>query len=367
MSRFRLIIFISCIVVLMIICNAVIYEAIAQIFAVTATLHLLLLGAALALGSGGFIASSILGSYYYNWFTRLSYLLSAVWVGSAIYLFFACTLYGLLLFFPIPSPNTVGELLLVCVLAVAVYGITNARRIRVTEIDVTLPHLPNEWHGRKAIWVSDLHLGQIHGPKFAARVVHRINSLSHDIIFIGGDLFDGTGAPDIHELVLPFKQLRAPLGTYYVTGNHEEFGDVSRFITAIKAQGITVLMDEIKEVEGLQLVGVDYHNASEKNRFKTILSSLTIDLNKPSILLKHEPKDLDVACDAGISLQISGHTHHGQQWPFRYIAEMVYKGFAYGLHSLGDMQVYTSSGTGTWGPPIRVGTKSEIVVFTFKG
>jgi predicted MPP superfamily phosphohydrolase len=166
--------------------------------------------------------------------------------------------------------------------------------------------------------------------------------------------------------VAPFKNMKAPQGVFFITGNHEEFGDSTAFINAVKSVGIRTLVDEKTEVDGVEIIGVDYHNASDKKQFAHILSKLAIDKAKPSILLKHEPKDIDVARDAGISLQISGHTHRGQLWPFEYMAKLVYKGFSYGLKSLGTTQVYVSSGVGTWGPPMRVGTDGEIVVFTLK-
>jgi predicted MPP superfamily phosphohydrolase len=216
------------------------------------------------------------------------------------------------------------------------------------------------------IWISDLHLGQLHGPRFARKVADIVNTLSPDIIFIGGDLFDGTGAPDAGELTLPLRTLAAPLGTYFITGNHEEFGDATpKFLVAVAGAGMHILQDEMTEIDGLQIIGVDYKNAVHRDQFKKILEHLPIDREKPSILLKHEPKDLDVAEATGISLQISGHTHRAQIWPFEYIASLVYKGYVYGLKAHGKMQVYTSSGVGTWGPPVRVGTDSEIVVLSF--
>ena len=248
---------------------------------------------------------------------------------------------------------------------ISVYGIFHAKNISVVEIQVPMRHLPLKWKNRKAIWISDLHLGQIHSASFTRKIVKKINTLSYDIIFIGGDLYDGTSAPDIHELIAPLKELSAPQGIYFITGNHEEFGDSGKFISAVKSIGIEILQDRMINVDGLQLIGVDYLTASNRDQFKKILSGLPIDTNKFSILLKHEPKDLDVALDAGISLQISGHTHRAQLWPLGYLANFIYKGFAYGLKTLGDMQIYTSSGVGTWGPPMRVGTNSEIVVFDF--
>jgi predicted MPP superfamily phosphohydrolase len=179
-------------------------------------------------------------------------------------------------------------------------------------------------------------------------------------------MYDGTTAPDLYKIAEPLKKLSAPFGVFYITGNHEEYGDINAFLKAIRELGITILFDEIVDVEGVQLVGVDYNNAAKAEGFKKILDSLALDTNKPTILLKHEPKDLEVAEAAGVSLQISGHTHYGQQWPFRYMAQMAYKGYAYGLKDFKKLQMLTSSGIGTWGPPIRIGTVGEAVVITFK-
>jgi predicted MPP superfamily phosphohydrolase len=343
----------------------VVYEALAAMFTINSGTELVFLGAALGVLTGSFVASTILGSYFYNFFTRWYYRISAMWIGFFVYLFFASVLYGLAVMVSGQLVPQVGVGLVAAAIVASTYGFVHARRIVVKEVRVALPHLPAAWQGKRAIFISDLHLGQLHGPAFARRVVAAVNGLAHDIIFIGGDLYDGTGAPDIDELAASFKDFSAPLGTYFITGNHEEFGDSSHFLAAIRGAGIKTLVDEMVVVEGLQIIGVDYRNANDKERFKDILTGLNVDKKRPSILLKHEPKDLDVARDTGISLQISGHTHLGQMWPFGLLAQLIYKGFAYGLRSLGNMQVYTSSGVGTWGPPMRVGTHSEVVVFTF--
>jgi predicted MPP superfamily phosphohydrolase len=362
----RIFIFIGIVSFFLYIANLVIYEAVADIFTITTQWQLIILGGLLAIFSANFIGATILGTYYYNTFTRTYYVLAAVWIGLCVYLFFASTLFGVLVMLPVSLPTTnVGMALMTAALLVSVYGFFHSRNIRIVETEISLANLPASWRGKKAIWISDLHLGQLQGPAFARKVVDTVNALPHDIIFIGGDLFDGTGAPDINELVAPLKDFRAPLGTYFITGNHEEFGDSGRFIAAVKSVGIRVLLDEKVDIEGLQLVGVDYHNASDKEQFKTILSKLSLDPQKPSLLLKHEPKDLDVAEEADISIQISGHTHRAQLWPLEYVAQLTYKGYAYGLKKFKNMQVFTSSGTGTWGPPMRVGTNSEIIVITF--
>lgn len=325
----------------------------------------LILGAVLALLSAGFIAATVLGNYYYNFFTRGFYLVTATWMGAFLYFFFASVLYGIGVAI-LPSLVAAGPWLFLLVLCINLYGIVHARMIVITTVRLILPNLPQEWKGRKAVWISDLHLGQIHGSGFARRVVEQVEALAPDIVFVGGDLYDGTGAPDIPELTAPLAQLTARLGVYFVTGNHEEYGDQERFLSAVRGAGMRVLQDEMIVIDGLQLIGVDYKHASDPAQFKTILEKCGINPAMPSILLKHVPSHLDVAQAAGVSLQVSGHTHKGQQWPLVYVAKMSYKGFAYGLKKFKTMQVYISSGAGTWGPPVRVATHGEIVLFIFE-
>jgi predicted MPP superfamily phosphohydrolase len=350
---------------LLFVCNWVVYAALAAMLGVSSAFWLLVLGVLLGVLSASLIASTILGSYFYNFFTRWYYRISAMWVGFFAYLFFASVIYGLVVLATGSRVPQIGMALVALAAAISAYGFVHARRILVTEVSVVLPNLPAAWAARRAVFISDIHLGQLHGPAFARRVVRAVNSVPHDIIFIGGDLYDGTGAPDIDELTAPLRGFKAALGTYFITGNHEEYGDSGRFLTAVRGAGITTLVDESVVVEGVQIIGVDYRHASTREGFATILAGLGIQKERPSILLKHEPKDLDIARDAGVSLQLSGHTHLGQMWPFGLLAQRMYKGFAYGLRPLGSLLIYTSSGVGTWGPPMRVGTRSEVVVITF--
>ncbi|MGD0328097.1 MAG: metallophosphoesterase [Minisyncoccia bacterium] len=345
--------------------NLVVYRAIVLTFDITGATHLLLLGVILGFLSASFIASTIIDSWYYNFFTRSYYQISAVWLGFFAYIFFASAIYGIAIGIS-HSFAKIGLALFFVALLLGVYGVFHGRKIVVTKTPISLPNLPRSWRGRRMVWISDLHLGQIHGLKFVRDIVARVSALSPDIIFIGGDFYDGTGAPDIPELTAPLSQLSASLGTYFITGNHEEYGDRGRFISAVASAGIHVLEDEMIDIDGLQLIGVDYRNASNTARFKETLSKIPINRENASILLKHEPKDLGIAHAAGISFQISGHTHEAQLWPLGYITQLIYKGYAYGLKRFKDMQVYISSGTGTWGPPMRVGTNGEIVLFTLE-
>jgi predicted MPP superfamily phosphohydrolase len=213
--------------------------------------------------------------------------------------------------------------------------------------------------------MSDLHLGPIKDVKFAEKITELSNSLSPDLVFVGGDLYDGSHHPDPYILANPLKNLSSRLGKFFITGNHEEFGKPDIFLSAVQKLGIKILQNEMVEIKGLQIIGVDFLNASPKKQFQKILEDLKIDRKKPSILLKHEPKNLAVAEKAGISFQISGHTHNGQQWPFNYLTKIMYKGFSYGLKHHGSMPIYISSGAGGWGPPLRVGSNYEIVEIIF--
>ena len=237
---------------------------------------------------------------------------------------------------------------------------------------MTLPHLPQSWRGRRAVFISDLHLGQIRGRKFAEKVVKIVTELAPDIILNGGDMYDGV-AVNVTDIIQPFTHLHAPLGLYFVMGNHEEFRDNKLYAAAITSAGIKILNNEKVIVDRLQLLGVDYKTTTMKEDFADIVQKMSVDTNQASILLKHVPVDLEVAKHAGISLQLSGHTHRAQIFPLGLITRMIYKGYDYGLKNFGSkevragsLQVLTTSGVGTWGPPLRVGTQSEIVLITFK-
>jgi predicted MPP superfamily phosphohydrolase len=181
---------------------------------------------------------------------------------------------------------------------------------------------------------------------------------------VAGDFFDGTQV-DAREVAAPWKYLRAPFGTYFVTGNHELFRGESLYLEALRLAGIRVLQNEKVTADGLQILGVPYHHATHAGHFRSVLTQLAIDPRAASILLTHAPDQPAITAEAGIGLQLSGHTHRGQFFPFTWITRRIYRQFTYGLSKLGETQFYTSSGAGTWGPPLRVGSPSEIVQITF--
>ena len=301
---------------------------------------------------------------------KVIYALSASWLGALNLAFFAALACWItegvvrLTNWPIPRFQVAAFWFGVALLA-TVYGLMNARRIRVRRITVALPHLPRAWQGRTAALVTDLHLGPISGAGFLRRVVARLRSLQPEAVFISGDLFDGSPL-GLDRLVTPWRGFTPPRGTYYVTGNHDEFAERSLYLDPARNVGIQVLNNEMVMIDGLQLVGVHDSEAGEAGKLHSILRRARINRQSPSILLAHQPVNLAIAEEAGISLQLSGHTHGGQIWPWNLLVSRIYGRFAYGLSRLKTMQVYTSSGAGTWGPPLRLGTQSEIVLIRFE-
>jgi len=306
-----------------------------------------------------FVPASALSFRYYNALTKMLYTLAAGWLGLFFFLFLAAVLMRLGALFPV-NHGLLAWILLTLAIGAGIYGIINANNPRITTLSVHLPDLPAAWQGKTAVWVSDIHLGQIRNSGFARKVADKISVLRPDIVFIGGDLFDGTTL-GTEEAIRPFAELKPPQGIYFITGNHEEFGDSPKHLNTIKNAGIKILGNEVVDLDGLQVVGVDYHDSANLQTYRLVMKSIKLDPNKPSILLKHEPNNLAVAEQAGIDFQISGHTHQAQVWPLNYIAKAYYKGFDTGSKYFGPMRVYTSSGVGTWGPPIRFLTKPEIV------
>jgi predicted MPP superfamily phosphohydrolase len=319
--------------------------------------------------SVSFVAASLLAFRYTNTPVRTFYRIAAIWVGLLTFLFIAM----LASWFIFGVARVAGlnvnfhrlvEVLFGIAIAAGLYGVFNANWTRITRTTVQLANLPEAWRGRKAALISDVHLGHVRNGGFLRRMVAKILKEEPDAIFIAGDLYDGT-AIDANRAAEPLNGLTAPHGVYFVAGNHEQFGDDSKYLSAISAAGVRVLSNEKVEVDGLQIVGVPYRNAAH-GRLASVLQGVCLDRDRASILLTHAPDNPEIAEAAGVSLQLSGHTHLGQFIPWSWMARRIYRQFVYGLSRIGKMQVFTSSGAGTWGPPLRLGSNPEIVMLEFQ-
>jgi uncharacterized protein len=320
--------------------------------------------------SVSFLAASLLAFRYTGAVLRVFYRAAAIWLGLLSFLFLAAVsswvVYGVArLAGRDANFHLIVQILFAVAMATGIYGVFNASWTRITRITVRLANLPEAWRGRRAALISDVHLGHVRNGSFLRRMVAKILKEEPDAIFIAGDLYDGT-AIDAGRAAQPLSELTAPHGVYFVAGNHEQFGDDSKYLRAVEAAGVRVLTNEKVDADGLQIIGVPYRHATQDGHFASVLQGIGVDRQRASILLTHAPDHPEVAEAAGVSLQLSGHTHVGQFIPWSWMARRIYRQFVYGLSRIGKMQVFTSSGAGTWGPPLRLGSNPEIVMLEFQ-
>jgi len=314
-----------------------------------------------------FFASAWVGRRMEGSFARGFYTASTLWigVGLALMLFFALAwaAWGILrLHNPRPSLALFGAAAFLATCLYSAYGIWNACHPRVKEIAVGMQGLSRVWQGRRLVQITDLHLGLSLGVAFLDGVVRQVNAQKPAAVFITGDLFDG-GDLSLDRFVAPLSRIQAPLGVYFVTGNHETYLGIERALAVLRRAGVRVLDDEMVSVDGLQIVGVSYPRAGfSKDIGAAIRRMPGFDPEKSSILLYHSPSQIPEVKAAGIRFQVAGHTHHGQMIPIQLITRMIYGKYYRGLHVEGEFAIYTSAGTGAWGPLMRTGNVPEITV-----
>src|SRR5271168_571978 len=243
--------------------------------------------------SVSFVAASLLAYRYTNAPLRAFYRLAAVWMGMLTFLFFAAVFSWIIFAAARLAGQDVNfhrtvELLFAAATVAGLYGVINASWTRITRTTVRLANLPAAWRGRTAALISDVHLGHVRNGNFLRRMVAKILKEEPDTIFIAGDLYDGT-AIDARRAAEPLSLLTAPHGVYFVAGNHEQFGDDSRYLQAVAAAGVRVLSNEKVEVDGLQIVGVPYRNATQDGHLASVLRGVRLDRDRASILLIHAP------------------------------------------------------------------------------
>ncbi|MFO0682505.1 MAG: metallophosphoesterase [Sandaracinus sp.] len=239
----------------------------------------------------------------------------------------------------------------------------------VREVEVPIAGLDPALDGFRIVQLSDVHVGPVIRRAFVERLVAKVGSLAPDLVAITGDLVDGSVA-ELASEVAPLAELRAPAGVFFVTGNHEYFSGADAWSAHVETLGMTTLRNRHVEIAHagarFVLAGVDDAHAPRfggHTDMKAALAGRPPAL--PVVLLAHQPRSVREAAELGVALQISGHTHGGQMQPFGALVR-VEQPFLRGLHRVGETAVWVSEGTGTWGPPLRIGTHSEISVITLR-
>jgi hypothetical protein len=250
---------------------------------------------------------------------------------------------------------------------VTLAGFVNARRrARIRHVDVPIAGLPQALHGFSIAQISDLHVGATIKRDYVERVVAAVNELEADMIAVTGDLVDGS-VRDLGRHTEPLSRLSARHGAFFVTGNHEYYSGAGPWLHELRRLGMQVLMNEhvvlrhegtaviVAGVTDLQAVHFDPAQRSDP---AAAMAGAPKDAHV-KLLLAHQPRSAFAAAQAGFDLQLSGHTHGGQFFPWNYVVRLFHP-FTTGLHRVGRLSVYVSRGTGYWGPPKRLGAPSEI-------
>jgi hypothetical protein len=247
-------------------------------------------------------------------------------------------------------------------------GYHSARNAKITRIDIPLEKLSPEHNALNIVQISDVHLGAIIHKERLIEIVNKVNSLAPDLVLITGDLVDENVAK-LEDMVEPLSRIKSRLGVFAVTGNHEFYAGVDEAVQFMEQAGVCVLRNRYVTIDSiLNLVGVDDITGQQQSGTKNPPLEVIMrgmDKSLPTILMNHTPVNLKEAEAAGIDLQLSGHTHKGQLFPFNLITKLVYTVDS-GYARIGKMQIYVSNGVGTWGPPIRVGAPPEITQIKLK-
>ena len=307
-------------------------------------------------GLAGFTNSvSVPGSMLYK--------LAATIMGVVLYMLISALLIHLLSLFVKLKPDVQGLTMLLLAVSISLYGIINAYSTRVREIEIPVKNLASE---TTIMHMSDIHIGHFRGVKFMSRLVKKTNRKEPDMVVITGDLFDGRIR--LKQSVLePLEELKAPV--FFIDGNHDGYTGVKKVKKLVANAGVKVLENEVLDLEHLQLVGLMHmapdsntagmHDPSRKETMKSVLPQINIKPDKPSVLLHHSPDGIEFANKAGIDVYLAGHTHAGQLFPVNFVNDLIFK-YNRGLNDYRGTRIFVSPGAGTFGPPMRVGTSSEI-------
>jgi uncharacterized protein len=302
-------------------------------------------------------------------FGSFLYKLAASTMGILLYLLISVLLVDIIhLFTKFPLKNY-GFSALTLTFLITFFGTINAWNIRVTQKDISIKGLAKEV---KAMHLSDIHLGHFRGKKFLKKIVNKTNRQNVDVVFITGDLFDGRIRLSL-ETLEPLTHFKTPV--FFIEGNHDKYTGVKDIKNLLRKMGIRVLENETENWNGLQIIGLNHMAADNKtfnmhtfnngHTIKSTLSELSPDKNKPTILLHHSPNGIKYASEHSVDLYLAGHTHAGQLFPIKYIADLIFD-YNKGIHHLNGTTIFVSQGAGTFGPPMRVGTKSEITLLQLK-
>jgi predicted MPP superfamily phosphohydrolase len=287
-----------------------------------------------------------------NFLVRIINILASVWLGILFLMLIILLGYDILRLFMHIDSEVAGPFIIYSVIILSVAAVLFAKFIRYRKINIPAKNINP---GLKIVQLSDVHIGAIHGKRFLKRVVGKTNKLEPDMVLITGDLADGPLRYN-KDSFSALNSINAPV--FFSLGNHEYYAGLEDILRLLAQTKVRVLRNEMVVEKGIQVIGIDY--AWERRTVVQLLKKLQLDKSCFTVLMYHQPRGLEDASKYGVDLMLSGHTHGGQFIPFTFFAKLIWKRYK-GLYKHNNTYLYTSTGTGTWGPPFRLGTRSEIV------
>ncbi len=329
--------------------------------------------------AGTYIAGRILENIHLSYLSDVLVWTGSFWLGALLYFFLLVLFFDLVRlshalwpWWPAFITDNMARFRLyvftgtvAVVFLLMIVGFINARSPVVRYFELHIDKPAGTLKELNVVLMSDIHLGTITGNGYFSRVVDKALELEPDIILLAGDILDEDLAPVIRQNIgTTLHQLRAPLGVYAVMGNHEHIGGHVSAQEYLERHGLQILRDTAVMVnESFWLVGRDDRDKQRfTGRSRKALEEVLydVDFSYPVLLMDHQPFYLEKAAALGVDMQVSGHTHHGQMWPLNYITRAMYT-VSHGYENIDGMHAYVSNGIGTWGPPVRLGNRPEIV------
>jgi len=384
----KVVLFLAVILAVTVGAHLLLYKAVVSLFAINRPGLRAALFVILFLLSLSFMASFFLLRWQENSITINFYMFAASWTALFLNLLLAVLLGWIIcaavwLAGSYPNTRVIAAGCLALAVLITGYGVWNAFHPVVKKLEIEFENLPDSWKNKTIVQLSDIHLGHFYGRAHLKRLVRKVNALDPELIFITGDLFDGM-AGDISGFTDGLRRFTARRGVFFITGNHEHYIGLDRALRVLGQTHINVLHNEAIKIDGLQIIGISYPGIQGVGQIQGLeKTGPTDDDRRPRIMLFHTPTNISprkgdgldrhfstywvpdtnfaAAQKLGADLQLSGHTHAGQIFPFGYLTKLLYKGFDHGIQRLDGFTIHTSSGVGTWGPPMRTGNRPEIV------
>lgn len=313
-----------------------------------------------------FLISMMYGYKHYSTLNAFINTISSLWLSFVFFVFLSSLIVFLMImlnhYFNIGIPiKIISNILILSSIVLTFYGVWNSSHIEKMTYDIKASNLGSEWHGKKIILLSDLHIGNLRGENFIKRIVTMTNAENPDFVFIAGDLIEGSSFP-YKEWLRDLEGIDGDTKIFYVEGNHEGYNLEYNLFKEGIPQNIENITDKKLILGETQLIGLHHEETENPQATLSRLKSLDYDKNKPSIVLIHNPKNAIALSQENVSLILSGHTHNGQFLPFTWLIKFLYKDLAYSITKKENSTTIVSSGVGTSMIPLRLGTKSEIVI-----